>query len=73
MTKMIRVSDLSPHPRLGADLLPRLTDAEYKGLLASVKEWGIMQPIVYADPWSRKAAEHALFATLYMTEFDGVR
>ena len=29
--------------------------------------------IFYADPWSRKAAEHALFATLYLTEFDDVR
>ena len=34
----------------------------------------ILKPrIVHADPWSRKAAEHALFATLYLTEFDGVR
>ena len=34
-----RVGPVSPHPRLGADLLPRPTDAEYEGLRTTVKEW----------------------------------
>jgi ParB/RepB/Spo0J family partition protein len=51
MSKMVAISDLRPHPRLGTtELLPALTDEEYAGLRDSIRSAGIMQPLVVAWP-----------------------
>lgn len=51
MSKLVKPSDLTPHPKLGPDgILPPLSDEEYAGLVESIRKDGIMQPIVVAWP-----------------------
>lgn len=51
MAKLVRTSDLKPHPRLGGtDLLPTLSDEEYGALLQSIDRDGIQQPLLVGWP-----------------------
>lgn len=51
MAKLERPCDLKPHPRLGGtELLPALTEDEYRALLDSIGADGILQPLLVAYP-----------------------
>ncbi len=39
-----RIEDLDSHPRM--NIVPRMSDAEFKGLVADIKEQGILDPLL---------------------------